>query len=53
MKIINANGGALVDAIGVPEDQLREAARLLNIHVTDHVVISRNSYYSYQEEGRL
>lgn len=33
--------------------QLCEAARLLNIHVTDHVVISRNSYYSYQEEGRL
>ena len=27
VKIINANGGALVDAIGVPEDQLREAAR--------------------------
>ena len=27
VKIINANGGALVDAIGVPEDQLRQAAR--------------------------
>ena len=27
VKIINANGGALKDAIGVPEDQLREAAR--------------------------
>lgn len=27
VKIINENGGALVDAIGVPEDQLREAAR--------------------------
>jgi len=25
--IVNANGGALKDAIGVPEDQLREAAR--------------------------
>jgi fructose-bisphosphate aldolase class II len=28
VKIINANGGQLVDAIGVPEDQLRQAARL-------------------------
>lgn len=27
VKIINANGGGLKDAIGVPEDQLREAAR--------------------------
>ncbi|MBR4537123.1 MAG: DNA repair protein RadC [Bacteroidales bacterium] len=34
-------------------NQLCEAARLLNIQVTDHIVISRNSYYSYQQEGRL
>ena len=27
VRIINAHGGALKDAIGVPEDQLREAAR--------------------------
>ena len=27
VKIINANGGALKDAIGIPEDQLREAAK--------------------------
>ena len=27
VKIINANGGALVDAIGCPEEQLRQAAR--------------------------
>lgn len=27
VKIINENGGALKDAIGIPEDQLREAAR--------------------------
>ena len=27
VKIINENGGKLVDAIGVPEDQLRQAAR--------------------------
>ena len=27
VRIINENGGALKDAIGVPEDQLREAAR--------------------------
>ena len=28
VKIINENGGALKDAIGVPEDQLRQAARM-------------------------
>ena len=28
VDIINANGGALVDAIGVPEDMLRQAARM-------------------------
>ena len=28
VKIINANGGALKDAIGVPEDQLRQAAKM-------------------------
>ncbi len=27
VKIINSNGGALQDAIGIPEDQLREAAK--------------------------
>ncbi len=27
VNIINANGGALKDAIGIPEDQLREAAK--------------------------
>ncbi|MCI1723129.1 MAG: class II fructose-1,6-bisphosphate aldolase [Lachnospiraceae bacterium] len=27
VKIINANGGKLVDAIGIPEEQLRQAAR--------------------------
>lgn len=27
VKIINENGGKLVDAIGIPEDQLREAAK--------------------------
>ncbi len=28
VKIINANGGNLADAVGIPEDQLREAAKL-------------------------
>ena len=27
VKIINANGGAMKDAVGIPEDQLREAAK--------------------------
>ena len=28
VKIINDNGGKLVDAVGVPEEQLRQAAKL-------------------------
>ncbi|MCL2409657.1 MAG: class II fructose-1,6-bisphosphate aldolase [Oscillospiraceae bacterium] len=28
VKIINANGGSMSDAIGIPEDMLREAARM-------------------------
>ena len=28
VKIINENGGALKDAVGIPEDQLRDAAKL-------------------------
>ena len=28
VDIINANGGKLVDALGVPEDQLRQAASM-------------------------
>ena len=27
MKIINENGGKMPDAVGIPEDQLRQAAR--------------------------
>ena len=27
MKIINTHGGALKDAVGIPEEQLREAAK--------------------------
>lgn len=33
--------------------QLSEAAQLLNIQVTDHIVISRDNYYSYRQEARL
>ena len=28
MKIINENGGKMPDAVGIPEEQLREAARM-------------------------
>ena len=28
VKIINANGGKMPDAVGIPEEQLREAARM-------------------------
>lgn len=34
-------------------NQLREAARLLNLNLVDHVVFTDNGYYSYADEGRL
>ena len=33
--------------------QLREAARLLNLNLVDHVIFTDNGYYSYADEGRL
>lgn len=33
--------------------QIVEAAKLLNIEVMDHVVVGRDGYYSYRQEGRL
>ena len=34
-------------------NQLREAARLLNLSLADHVIFTDNGYYSYADEGRL
>ena len=34
-------------------NQLREAARLLNLNLVDHVIFTDNGYYSYADEGRL
>lgn len=33
VKIINENGGKLPDAVGIPEEQLRKAAKLSLIHI--------------------
>ena len=33
--------------------QVREAARLLNLSLADHVIFTDNGYYSYADEGRL
>lgn len=33
--------------------QIREAAKLLNIQLTDHVVLHKSAYFSFAEEGML
>ena len=33
--------------------QVQEAAKLLNLHLADHVIFTDNGYYSYADEGRL
>lgn len=41
----------------LPDDNLtksvKEALKLFNIQLLDHVIISENSYYSYGDEGRI
>ena len=32
---------------------VRDAARLMNIHVMDHVIVTDSAYYSFNDEGRL
>ena len=32
---------------------VRDAARLMNIHVLDHVIVTDGAYYSFNDEGRL
>ncbi len=33
--------------------QIKEAAKLLDIKLHDHLIVSRASYYSYADEGKL
>ncbi len=33
--------------------QLQEAGEILGINVLDHIIVSKNDYYSFQEAGRL
>ena len=32
---------------------IKDAAKLIGIRVLDHVIIARDRYYSYNDEGRL
>ena len=32
---------------------VRDAARLMNIHVLDHIIVTDGAYYSFNDEGRL
>ena len=33
--------------------QIKEAARLMDMRVVDHLIITADSYYSFAEEGEL
>ena len=33
--------------------KIKEAGNILDIQLLDHIIISKNGYYSYEEEGRL
>jgi DNA repair protein RadC len=35
------------------QEQLTEAGKILGIRVLDHVIVSRNGYYSFQEAGLI
>ena len=34
-------------------NRLREAGKLIGVHLSDHVIIARNDYYSFMEHGML
>lgn len=34
-------------------DRVRQAAKLMDIHLLDHIILSDTGYYSYADEGRL
>ena len=34
-------------------EQLTEAGKILGINVLDHIIISKNGYYSFQEQGLI
>jgi DNA repair protein RadC len=33
--------------------QIKEAAKLMNINLLDHLIITRDSYYSFADDGLL
>jgi len=33
--------------------QINQAAKLFNIHLTDHIILHKRSYFSFLEEGIL
>ena len=34
-------------------DKVKQAAKLLDITLIDHVIVTNDGYYSYQDEGHL
>ena len=51
----NHTSGQLQPSIqdNVSTENVREAAKLLNIVLHDHLIVSKEGYYSYNDEGRL
>ena len=51
----NHTSGQLQPSIqdNVSTEKVREAAKLLNIVLHDHLIVSKEGYYSYNDEGRL
>ncbi|NCE72837.1 JAB domain-containing protein, partial [Odoribacter sp. Z80] len=33
--------------------KIKEAAKLMDIRIQDHLIVTGNNYYSYADEGRL
>lgn len=51
----NHTGGQLQPSIqdNVSTEKVKKAATLLNIILHDHLIVSKEGYYSYTDEGRL
>jgi len=35
------------------QEQLTEAGKILGIKILDHIIISKNGYYSFQDQGLI
>ena len=52
-KLVLLNGANKVLGITTISEKIKEAAKLMDIRIQDHLIVTGDNYYSYADEGRL